>query len=51
MIKIIMTSKSKDSLFHELETPEGTIFIWMKEDKLCSSVDSLEDDRNAKEED
>lgn len=46
-----MTSKSKDSLFHEFGIQGGTICSRMKEDKLCSPIDSLEDDRDAKEED
>jgi hypothetical protein len=51
MIKIVTTSKSKESLFHEFGIPGGTICSWMKEDKLCLPIHSLEDNRDAKEED
>jgi hypothetical protein len=51
MIKRVMNNKSKDSLFHEFGIPRETICSWMKEEKLCSSIDSLVDrHRDAKKE-
>jgi len=44
-MEIFKSGKSEDNLFYEFGIPEGTMCGCMKEEgKLCSFVDSIEDE-------